>query len=122
MSTSPPPHQRSFLAAFGPLIGLCAFLVLVFSVLFLSTSKSKDESPLPSQTQATPNAIKAQNQMGAQAENLARQAAIRTKGDWSKATPEERQNMDGVSQGHGRQMLQMYYEKYGKETKPTKPK
>jgi uncharacterized membrane protein YhiD involved in acid resistance len=110
VKTQKSKNQRSFWAAYGPIVFLGAFLTLVISVLFTSALQSSGKS---SELAAAENRVKetaAQEALASsQTDQKIREMAIRTKGDWNKATSEEKMIITRVSSGHGPEMLKQVY-------------
>jgi hypothetical protein len=108
MSSAPP--RRSFLAAYGPAIGACLFLLVAIAVLFLSPAPSRDATASPSpSTPRKPYSPTPEQQKKVQ------EIAKRTGGDWVKTSAAEKAEIEEMSQGHGKQMLQMMYDSQQKK-------
>ena len=99
------PIQRSFLAAYGPLIAVG--IVAALAVLVLVSMRPAPE-PTPANTAPLQTPRDYEQKKSVDTRTLMMQTARRTGGDWAKATNEEKVRINGISQGHGKEMLRLY--------------
>lgn len=108
--------QRSWLEAYGTVTALGAVIVIVLIVIFASTPAA-----VAPQTGPTPLAEKEYYaQKTKMTDQIIQEAVIKAGGNWDKIPPEGQQRIHEISQGHGKEMVSIYWERIQKEKKTNK--
>jgi hypothetical protein len=105
------PKMRSPIAAYGPIIALVAVLGVALAVLFSlgsGTSGTENLAPDPKATPVSQEEMRAQ--MGYTNPGDAKKKVeelIKKRGrSWFKLKPDEQQELNRISRGHGREMFE----------------
>ena len=101
------PSKRSFFSAYGSLIVLSILIIFAFSVLFLSNKPEDKPADIVVKALNTPPPGMGREDIGKRVNDVMK----RTDGDIDKATPEEKEYISRISQGHARDMFKSYKEK-----------
>jgi hypothetical protein len=98
------PTQRSWWSAYSPIVLLIVIIVFaLFAVFSTATKPAVVSPPVP-----TPAISEKEYRDNRQAEILAliKNVSNRVKGDWNKVTPFEKEKINNISQGHGKEMIE----------------
>jgi hypothetical protein len=102
-----PTNQRSWMEAYGSVTALSIVIVVVLIVIFSSTpaaiAPKTDATPIPEEEYY---AKKTQD-----TDKIIKEAVEKSGGDWNKIPPAGQQRIQELSQGHGKEMIQMYFER-----------
>ena len=111
---TPLPKQRSWIEAYGTPVALGAVILIVIIVIFSSVPASVQPKVNPSPGITEKEYYQKQTE---DTDQVIRKAVQESGGDWNKIPPVGQQRIQELSQGHGKEMLEIYVERMKEEKK-----
>jgi hypothetical protein len=115
-TVSSAPTQRSWLETYGTVTALSAVIVIVLIVIFASTPAAV--APKTGPTPLSEKDYYAEKTR--MTDQMIQEAVTKAGGNWDKIPPEGQQRIHEISQGHGKEMVSLYWERTQKDKKSNK--